>query len=270
MRDYARGARRPNRRGAARAGAPEPPHQRGAGDAEGSPSGNEIRVRTRLAGPGRVAIEVSDTGHGIPPEHLERIFEPFFTTKPVGVGTGLGLWVCRNIVEAAGGGSRVESVPGEGTVFRDHAALGGRGAARGRGTARSGPGRAARARRVLVVDDDALVGKAVRRMLELAHAVVLETSARAALARLAAGERFDAIVCDLMMPGMTGMELHAELARTRPRDAERVIFLTGGAFTDEAVGYLEAVPNERLEKPFDAATLTAAIRRLVQGSQAGR
>ncbi|WP_239015147.1 sensor histidine kinase [Archangium violaceum] len=79
---------------------------------------NEIRVVARESAPGRVTMEVSDTGIGIPPENLSRIFEPFFTTKPVGVGTGLGLSVCRNIITALSGELTVESEQGKGTTFR--------------------------------------------------------------------------------------------------------------------------------------------------------
>ncbi|MDY7225375.1 sensor histidine kinase [Hyalangium rubrum] len=86
--------------------------------APGSPERNEIRVVARLSAPGRVTVDVQDTGAGIPPEILERIFEPFFTTKPVGEGTGLGLAVCRNIITAMGGTLSVESTPGHGTTFR--------------------------------------------------------------------------------------------------------------------------------------------------------
>jgi len=78
---------------------------------------NEIRVVARLSGPDRVAVEVRDTGAGIPPEHLSCIFDPFFTTKPVGEGTGLGLWVCHSIIAACGGELRVESEVGRGTTF---------------------------------------------------------------------------------------------------------------------------------------------------------
>ncbi|BDG01913.1 PAS domain-containing sensor histidine kinase [Anaeromyxobacter oryzae] len=78
----------------------------------------EVRIRARAHGADRVAIEISDTGPGIAPELQSRIFEPFFTTKPAGVGTGLGLWVCRNIVAAHGGALEVESAPGEGATFR--------------------------------------------------------------------------------------------------------------------------------------------------------
>jgi signal transduction histidine kinase len=85
---------------------------------EGNAAGNEVRVKARWDVPERVVVEVSDTGRGIAPEHLERIFEPFFTTKPVGEGTGLGLAVCHGILQAHGGEIQVESQPGKGATFR--------------------------------------------------------------------------------------------------------------------------------------------------------
>jgi C4-dicarboxylate-specific signal transduction histidine kinase len=84
----------------------------------GQPERNRIQVSARGVGGERVLVEVSDTGCGIPPELLERVFDPFFTTKPVGVGSGLGLSVCRRIITAHGGELSVESEPGRGTTFR--------------------------------------------------------------------------------------------------------------------------------------------------------
>jgi CheY-like chemotaxis protein len=69
------------------------------------------------------------------------------------------------------------------------------------------------------------------------------------------------ILCDLMMPDMTGMDLHADLVRRDPRVAERMVFLTGGAFTGDARRFLDEVPNARLEKPFDVGALRAAVRQ---------
>lgn len=85
---------------------------------EGNSEANEIRLSTRSEGGGRVVVEVRDTGHGIPPEHLRRIFDPFFTTRATGLGTGLGLSICDTIVTALGGHISVESAVGSGTTFR--------------------------------------------------------------------------------------------------------------------------------------------------------
>jgi CheY-like chemotaxis protein len=76
---------------------------------------------------------------------------------------------------------------------------------------------------------------------------------------MSTGERFDVILCDLMMPQMTGMDLHAELRKLDAGCADRIIFLTGGAFTPAARAFLDDVPNQRVEKPFDAQHLRALI-----------
>jgi CheY-like chemotaxis protein len=91
------------------------------------------------------------------------------------------------------------------------------------------------------------------------HEIELTASAGDALRLVRAGEQFDVIVCDLMMPQMTGMELHAELVRLSPELAGRMVFVTGGAFTPGARAFLDSVPNQRLEKPFDAQQLRAVL-----------
>ena len=78
---------------------------------------HEVRVRVSAAGDGFVLVEVSDTGEGIPADVLPRVFDPFFTTKPIGVGTGLGLWICRRVIEEHGGSIRAESEVGKGSCF---------------------------------------------------------------------------------------------------------------------------------------------------------
>jgi CheY-like chemotaxis protein len=123
---------------------------------------------------------------------------------------------------------------------------------------------AARRGRVLVVDDDPMSSTAVSRALAADHDIVTTDDADTALARIAQGERFDVILCDLMMPVKTGVEFHAELSVQAPDCAARVIFLTGGAFTVKARKFLDRVPNARLEKPFDLTHLRALVNAQVR------
>jgi PAS domain S-box-containing protein len=229
---------------------------------EGRAAEHEIRVVTRTDPDGRAVLEVGDTGCGIAPEIADRVFDPFFTTKPAGVGTGLGLAICRGIVLGLGGEISAESSPGLGTTMRIVLP-----AAPASATdpvpAAPRPAPAGRRGRVLVVDDEPSVAAAVRRVLASLHDVVVRGSAEEALDDIGRGERFDAILCDLMMPRMTGMELHAELARSAPDQASRMVVLTGGAFTEGAREFLDRVALPRCEKPFDAAGLRELVRRVV-------
>jgi CheY-like chemotaxis protein len=126
------------------------------------------------------------------------------------------------------------------------------------------PARLSRRGRVLVVDDEAMIGAAIRRTLSSEHDVVPLTSAREALDRILSGDRFDVVLCDLMMPVMSGMELYDELVRSAPDQAKRIIFLTGGAFTPRGQAFLDQVPNPRLDKPFDNQNLRAIVREQVR------
>jgi CheY-like chemotaxis protein/two-component sensor histidine kinase len=226
---------------------------------EGHAEENEIRLGARVEG-GRVTIDVKDTGQGIPPELRDRIFDPFFTTKPVGEGTGLGLSIVHNIVTAAGGTIEVDSKVGQGTSFRVTLPITEPPASAARVTS---PARAKGAK-VLVVDDEVPVASAIRRALR-GHLVTTAATGEEALKGLRGGERYDVIFCDLMMPEMTGMELYEEITRAFPEQAERMVFLTGGAFTPAAREFLETVKNARLEKPFETEQLLAQIRRLTEG-----
>jgi len=220
---------------------------------------NQIRVTTRVEGE-RVLIEVRDTGAGIPPEIIGRIFDAFFTTKAVGVGTGLGLAICQRIVTDIGGTLTVESEMGKGTTFRVSLPI-----CRTSEFETVAPVEpivtVGRRGRILVVDDEELVIRSVKRILSQEHDVVATVSAAEALALCAAGERFDLILCDLMMPDMTGMDLHHELRSVAPEQADRMIFVTGGAFTEKARHFLSEAPREHLEKPFLAANLRAIVQR---------
>jgi signal transduction histidine kinase len=228
---------------------------------EGDAANNEIRVVTRTRD-GQAIIEVRDTGSGMPPEVKTRIFEPFFTTKGVGQGTGLGLSIVHGIVTAMAGSLEVDSELGKGSVFRvvlPPAMV--RELAVPETTPT--PTDYGIRPRVLVVDDEPLYLQSLRRLLGKTCDVSTAASARAAREALSKGE-FDLVLCDLMMPEETGMDLYAQLARTRPAIAEAMVFMTGGTFTSRAREFLEHVPNLRFEKPFDAAQLRAVIRERMQ------
>ena len=230
---------------------------------EGHAEAHEIRVTTRTDADGRAVVEISDTGSGMPPEVLRQLFTPFFTTKPVGQGTGLGLSICQRIVGGLGGEISVESKVGVGTTFRVVLPAARPDSGEQPRIALAVPD-ARRRGRVLVIDDEEMIGRTVRRNLSRDHDVVALTSAREALERLATGERFDVILCDLMMPEMTGMELHDELKRKNPELAQQMIFLSGGAFTPKARAFLDRVPNLRVEKPFDLQQIRALVNERIR------
>jgi two-component system, cell cycle sensor histidine kinase and response regulator CckA len=222
---------------------------------------NEIRIVTSTDATGNAVIEVRDNGVGVPPDISDRIFEPFFTTKP-NLGSGLGLSICRNVVTRLGGQLSLSSEPGKGATFRvvlppartrieQPAAL-----------PRARQPRAGACAAVLVVDDDLAVGLVLQRVLR-DHDVSVVTTAQAALQLLDAGKRFDVILSDLMMPEMSGMDFYDELARRFPAYLERVIFVTGGAFTPVGREFLERVPNSRIQKPFEPRTVRELVQRLV-------
>ena len=231
---------------------------------EDSPAeANEVSVTVRWdAARERVAVSVQDTGRGIAREQLARVFDPFFTTKSVGEGTGLGLSICHGIVKGLGGDIEVESTMGVGTTFRVLLPAATSAPAPRRVT--TPPMGVSRRVRVLVVDDEANLRSSLAQILAIEHEVEDFGSARAVVARVREGARWDVILCDLMMPDMNGMELFAVLEREAPEMARRTVFLTGGAFTPRAQEFLARVPNPRLEKPFEIDALRALIQRVAR------
>jgi two-component system cell cycle sensor histidine kinase/response regulator CckA len=233
---------------------------------EGNADAHEIRLCARALSHGRVLVEVKDSGGGIPASVIARIFDPFFTTKPPGVGTGLGLTICHRIVTSLGGQIEVESAPGRGTTFRVTLAVAESEPAMSVHAPSAPPPPCEVRGRVLVIDDDSAVGHSIALLLRDDHEVEVLTSSRHALRRLRGGERFDAILCDVMMPEMSGADLHAELAHTEPALASAIVFMSGGAFTLPAREFLDRIPNPRLEKPFDAEQLRRMINRQIARS----
>jgi signal transduction histidine kinase/FixJ family two-component response regulator len=222
---------------------------------EGDAERNQIRVRT-WAEDEAVCAEVADSGKGIAPEHQDRLFEPFFTTKEIGVGSGLGLPISKGIIEGYGGTIRVDSQPGRGTRFTIRLPL--RAAPAAAARPERGETTAAVSGRLLVVDDEAGIRSALARMLR-GHTIVEARTGAEARRILERDQAFDLLLCDMMMPEVSGMELHAWLAAAHPELAERLVFITGGAFTANARAYLQQVDNPRIDKPFDKAE----VRKLV-------
>jgi two-component system cell cycle sensor histidine kinase/response regulator CckA len=234
---------------------------------EGDPERAFIRVTARTGNDGHCVVEISDSGRGIAAEDLERIFDPFFTTKPAR-GPGLGLFTCRYVVASMGGSIAVSSAPGEGTTFT----LSLPNAHGGLSTSQTSippPNASPSAHpprgRVLVVDDEPMMVRAIARLLEGEHEVFSTTDPAFAVAEVARGARFDAILCDLMMPTMSGMDVFEAIRRIAPDQAKSVIFVTGGAFTPALQMFLSSVENARIEKPIDRTTLRAAIRAQLSG-----
>lgn len=218
--------------------------------AVGDAAHNQIAVGLH-AKDGRVIVEISDTGGGIAPADLPRVFDPFFTKKPVGEGTGMGLAICRNIVEGVGGAISVKSEVGRGTTVRVELLEAESQRPPAPMSTISPLKPISQVLRVLVVDDEPLIGRAVARCLGRQHQVRWVASGREALQFLAT-EPFDVVFLDVMMPDMTGVEVYQRVSQTLPDMVPRIVFLTGGAFTADAREFLEAVPNPQLGKPFDS------------------
>jgi two-component system cell cycle sensor histidine kinase/response regulator CckA len=225
---------------------------------DGAASEHRIVVRTMVDDGGRAVVEVSDTGKGIPPDIVARIFDPFFTTKAVGAGMGLGLTICHRIIADLGGETLVDSEPGRGTTIRVVLPAATEQALLPVEDVRPAPV-AKRRGRVLVIDDEPAIGRAIQRVLGAAHDVVVETSARLALQRLAGEPNFDVILCDLMMPNLGGVDVFASLSASAPELAKRIVFLTGGATSARSDELLATTANIVLAKPFTSE----ALRRIV-------
>jgi len=226
-----------------------------------------ITLTTRVLSDGRVAVEISDTGVGIEEDVKERLFEPFFTTKADDRGTGLGLFVSLGIVTGFGGSIEVDSRIGQGTTIRillpaSHGA-----------EARLEPPpprsiRALRKRRLLIVDDDVLVARTLARQLS-GHQVEVVLSGQAALDRLASsGNAFDLVLCDLMMPDLTGMDVFEVVEAKYPHLAERFVFVSGGGVTERSRRFLEQHAERVLPKPIDSHQLCELLDRGTTRDQA--
>ena len=191
-----------------------------------------------------IRIDVEDNGPGIPATLVDRVREPLFTTKPVGEGTGLGLALAEGIMASYGGTLEIASQPGRTLVTLVLPALD---AIEDVPDAPERPSHVVPLR-ILVCDDEPMVARAIRRHLPL-HDVHVVKGGRQALDRLASDQDFDLVLCDLMMPEVSGMDVYADVCRAQPHLVPRFVFMSGGAFTDEAQALRDRPEIEFLEKP---------------------
>lgn len=223
---------------------------------EGAVAEHEVRVIARVAG-SRIVVEVQDRGAGVHAQEVPLAAEPFYQQSRV--APGLGLALCHGVVTGAGGTLEVQSDPPRGSTFRVILPVAAPVQAPVRSSVTVTPPRG----RVLIIDDDPLVGRSMARLLQAAHEVTVISSPADALARLQRGERWDAILCDLMMPELSGMDVEERLQKSAPDVLPRIVYLTGGAFTDRARKFL-AEGRPFLEKPVEAPALRARVAELVK------
>jgi two-component system cell cycle sensor histidine kinase/response regulator CckA len=211
-------------------------------------------------------LRVGDDGAGMDEATRSRMFEPFFTTKPAGRGTGLGLSTVHGIVHQSGGTLVVRSAPGEGTEVDVYLPAAGEAAAAARASSAASAASAAVAGTVLVVEDEASVRRLTRRTLESAGFRVLEAEGGREGLRLAEGVDLDLVVTDIVMPGMSGIELADRIAASHP--GVPVLLVSG--YADEAGEGRGAAPGrELLGKPFRPQQLVERAHRLVGARRQG-
>jgi signal transduction histidine kinase len=213
------------------------------------------------AKPGRyVLITVTDTGTGMTREVLDRVFEPFFTTKAEGKGTGLGLAVCRGIVEQHGGLIHAYSEPEVGTSFKIYMPVGVRAAAHvGTKIAGAAP---RGVERILVADDESHVRRVIERVLQSAgYQVQTVTDGATAVARVAA-EPFDLVILDAVMPVMGGREAFERLRAMHPKLP--ILFASGYGAEELTARFLADIDAPLISKPFDPDALLRAVRAALE------
>ena len=211
-----------------------------------------------------VVIEITDTGPGIAPAQWDRIFEPFYTTKPVGVGTGLGLSLCRGIIEGHGGTLSVVSQPGQGTTFRIELPAAPVPTAPATPSEPDHASPKAADKTLLLVDDEAGIMKALVRLLSRdGYTVDTASNGRQALAKLKA-RPYDLILSDIRMPELDGIDLYQVVERDYPELRERFIFVTGDTLSSRTQTFFEQHPLPCLIKPLTATKLRRAIQQTLQ------
>ncbi len=225
-----------------------------------------ITVETVFDEEGFIAISIADTGTGIPPEKMSQIFEPFYTSKPVGEGTGLGLPIVHGIVSDAGGHINVESEVGKGTTFTVRLPTTADLTEELERTSEYSAPKEEGPKRILIIDDEPLVAKSLARMVKEAESTAVGGGDEA-LEVLRKNASFDVVFCDLMMPGLSGPKLYETIEREFPHLAARIIFITGGVFSDVTQSFLDQNQAHCLYKPFSIDSVRVAMTALSERTE---
>lgn len=234
---------------------------------EGSSETNLVRIESRRDAK-HIRIEIEDSGIGMSQETLRRLFEPFFTTKERGVGTGLGLSLCAEIIQFHSGDINVSSEWRKGTCFEVTLPLDTcLPVTKMTKPVSVNTDERLHRTRILVIDDDPLVRKGLERRLRRDHDVTEVSNGRSALDLLSTSDGFDVILCDLMMPDMDGPRLYEQLSEKAPHLCHRLIFVSGGAVTQRTKDFVSSGHAPVLQKPVSNQTLQDAIRRVVVADQ---
>lgn len=222
---------------------------------------NEIRVEVTFDDP-MVCVRVSDTGSGIPADVQSRIFDPFFTTKGDRDGMGLGLYISQDIVREHGGELTMTSKENQGTTFEVLLPSTLQAPSTIHRPLNAGPSTAERCR-VMLIDDESKLLRILQRALAN-NEVHSFQSGRAAVDHLRQDPRFDVILCDLLMPQMSGMQFYEHLREEFPMLVDRVIFMSGGTFTEEADRFAATCNRPMLAKPFGIDELRNLIAEQIE------
>jgi len=231
------------------------------------PPPRRISLATRLDGPqGCVRLTIADTGPGIPPDLRDKIFEPFFTTKPAGEGTGLGLSLCRGIIEDHGGTVTIDSAPGQGATFAIALPVAERTTAGPlvQATESLPP---VRPKRVLVVDDEPEIAELLVEVVAAAgHHVDVVGDGAAALEQVAR-HHYDLLLSDTKMPALDGVGLYRQLESRFPALCRRIVFLTGDVLDRSKREFLESTGAPFLMKPFDVPEVRRLVHRMLAATE---
>lgn len=226
----------------------------------GAASDHTIRVVLRLGESNSAVIEVFDDGMGMEEEVVRRAFEPFFTTKPPGHGTGLGLGICHNVITGIGGTIMIDSTPGNGTHVRIEIPTV---VPRSREEPTAPLETPGTSGSVMVIDDEQAIRSLAARALRSLDVLAFANGGEA-LAFLEEGIAPDVILCDLMMPDLTGRDVYEVIDSRWPELAERVVFLTGGVFVQDMSEWIDGLDNVVVEKPFGIRELRELVSERVE------